>query len=66
MGKSGRYTSHSLRRGGATALALAGVPLHDIQKIGDWRSLSVLLYLSTPLEYQIENEKLIAKKMVSV
>lgn len=66
LNETGRYTSHSLRRGGATALALAGVPLHDIQKIGDRRSLSVLLYLATPLEYRIINERSTAQKMVRV
>lgn len=66
VGDTGHYTSHSLRRGGATALALAGVPLHNIQKIGDWKSLAVLLYLATPLEYRIMSEKLSAQKMVRV
>ena len=49
-----RYTSHSLRRGGATALAEANVPLHDIKVIGDWKSLSVLLYLERSLESKID------------
>lgn len=39
------FTSHSLRRGGATALADSGMSLHDIRLRGDWRSLQVLLYL---------------------
>lgn len=32
-GLSGKYTSHSLRRGSATSLSMVGVPLHHIQKI---------------------------------
>lgn len=40
-----RLTSHSLRRGGATALAAAGVPIQDIQQRGDWKSMQVLTYL---------------------
>lgn len=63
---TGKFTSHSLRRGGATALAMAGVPLHDIQKYGDWRSLTVLLYLSSPLDYRITQEQSIAPIMVQV
>lgn len=66
LSRSGKFTSHSLRRGGATALAMAGVPLHDIQKYGDWKSLSVLLYLASPLEHRIAQEKVIAPVMVQV
>lgn len=29
------YTSHSLRRGGAQALAHIGVPMHELKEIGD-------------------------------
>lgn len=47
------YTSHSLRRGGAQALANIGIPLHELKEIGDWRSWSVLLYLARPLEQRI-------------
>lgn len=47
------YTSHSLRRGGAQALASVGVPLHELKEIGDWRSWSVLLYLVRPLLQRI-------------
>lgn len=62
--KIGKFTSHSLRRGGATALSMAGVPLHDIQKHGDWKSLSVLLYLASPLDYRISQERTIAPIMI--
>lgn len=48
---------HSLRRSGAGFLYSLGFPLQDIQSIGHWSSLAVLLYLCTPLErkYQIES-----------
>lgn len=65
LNKEGKYTSHSLRRGGATALAMIGVPLHDIQRRGDWKSLSVLLYLSSPLQYRVDKEKALAQDMVT-
>ena len=52
-----KYTSHSLHRGGAMALENVDVPLHDIKVIGDWKSLSVLLYLERPLESKIELDR---------
>ena len=55
---------HSLRAGGATALAQAGIPAHIIQAIGHWASdtfqiyichhpvlLTALLFSSTPLSH---------------
>ena len=44
-GLSGEFGTHSLRRGAASFLARF-LPLHDVKAYGDWRSLSVLLYLS--------------------
>jgi hypothetical protein len=40
-----RFSSHSLRIGGASALAAANVPDYVIQKLGRWKSLAVLAYL---------------------
>lgn len=37
---------HSLRRGAATLMALAGRPLEDIKNWGDWQSVAVLKYLA--------------------
>lgn len=48
---------HSLRRGGATVMSLAGLPLEDIKSRGDWQSMSVLQYLSYPLQQKIAIEK---------
>ena len=42
---SNEVAGHSLRAGGATALALAGTPLHQIQSIGRWSSDTFLIYL---------------------
>ena len=39
------FSTHSLRRGGATWLLSAGVPLHLIKILGDWKSDCVLQYL---------------------
>lgn len=49
-------TSHSLRRGGATALAETGTPLHEIRRRGDWRSFQVLLYLDPSEEAKRDSD----------
>jgi len=40
-----RYSTHSLRIGGATLLAAAGLPDYMIQLIGRWKSLAFLQYI---------------------
>ena len=42
---SNEIAGHSLRSGGATALALTGTPLHQIQSAGRWSSDAFLIYL---------------------
>ena len=42
---SQKYAGHSFRRGGATALTLAGVADSDIQRHGRWKSDAYKLYL---------------------
>ena len=44
-----RYAGHSLRRGGATALVLAGVPAAHIQQHGRWRSDAYKRYIEYAL-----------------
>lgn len=56
---------HSLRRGAATMMAMAGFALEDIKDRGDWRSLSVLRYLSYPLSRKITIDKKIVKLLHS-
>jgi len=41
----GNISGQSLRAGGATALAEAGVPLHMIQPIGRWSSATFQIYI---------------------
>lgn len=60
-GLNGNYTSHSLRRGCATFLSRLGMPLHDIKTYGDWRSLSVLLYLSNDITTRLGKDFSVAK-----
>jgi hypothetical protein len=40
-----KYSSHSLRIGGASVLAAAGVPDYVIMKMGRWKSLAFLMYI---------------------
>ena len=40
-----RFSTHSLRIGGATIMAAAGLPNHYIQKMGRWKSLTFLGYI---------------------
>jgi hypothetical protein len=43
------YSGHSFRRGGATSLALAGVPDRLIKLMGRWRGWSYALYIDIPI-----------------
>ena len=45
-----RVSSHSLRVGGASALAAAGLPEYLIKEMGSWRSNAFLTYLRTCLQ----------------
>ena len=56
-----RLTSHSMRRGGASMLAENGVGLLDIKNLGDWRSMSVLLYLSRTDESKVDLDRRLSK-----
>ena len=40
-----RYSAHSLRYGGASALAAANMPTYVIQRLGRWKSLAFLQYI---------------------
>lgn len=62
-GLVGNCTSHSLRRGCATYLSRLGLPLHDIKVYGDWRSLSVLLYLSGDIHTRLLKDREVAKSL---
>ena len=43
---SDQWRSHSMRRGGATALSLRGFPLHQVMEAGRWMSeRSARLYI---------------------
>ena len=43
------YAGHSFHRGGASFAFQIGIPVELIKMLGDWKSDSVLLYLTVPL-----------------
>ena len=67
VGVTGRapeaYSSHSLRRGGATFAAAAGVPRHCIQQVGDWKSDAVDQYLHNHLGSRVQAAQLMRDEL---
>ena len=57
------YSSHSLRRGGATFAAAAGVPRHCIQQVGDWKSDAVDQYLHNHLQSRVQAAQLMREEL---
>ena len=49
-----KISTHSLRRGGASALGDAGFSLLEIKDMGDWSSLAVLQYITKTLQSRID------------
>lgn len=62
-GIGGRITCHSLRRGSATYLSRLGLPLHDVKMYGDWKSLTVLLYLADDTETRLMKDYSVAHSL---
>ena len=54
------YGAHSLRIGGATALAFSGVPGEQIQAAGRWHSDAYLRYLRESRSQGLHNLSLVA------
>ena len=44
------FRSHSLRHGGASAYAAAGVPLHVIKEFGRWKSDAYMVYVTLSVD----------------
>ena len=49
------YAGHSFRRGGASFAYQSGVPLELIKALGDWRSDTILIYLTMPLTIRLRS-----------
>ena len=59
----GLYAGHSFRRGGAIHAFQAGVPVELIKMLGDWKSDSVQLYLTVPLQVRLMTANLVSKSV---
>ena len=59
--ESSAFGTHSFRRGGATLALQAGVPISTIQLLGDWKSDSVLLYLTLPVQSRVSAQVTISQ-----
>ena len=51
-----KFSSHSLRRGGATFLLMSGASMSEIKRRGDWTSNCVFKYLKAPLKVRIMDD----------
>ena len=58
------YAGHSFRRGGASFAYQSGVPLELIKALGDWRSDTVLIYLTMPLVVRLQSANMLCKAML--
>ena len=58
------YAGHSFRRGGASFAFQAGVPIEMIGMLGDWKSNSVLLYLTVPLRIRLQSTNILTKHLM--
>ena len=55
-----KFSTHSLRRGGATFLRLCGAPIEVIKERGDWKSDAVFLYLKASLAERLTTDMRVA------
>ena len=58
------YASHSFRRGDASFAFQSGVPVELIKMLGDWKSDSVLLYLTVPLSIRLRSANVMSEKIL--
>ena len=59
------YAGHSFCRGGASYAFRAGIPIELIKMMGDWKSNSVLLYLTVPLSICLHSTNLVSKHILT-
>ena len=59
------YAGHSFRREGASFAYLSEVPIEMIKTLGDWRSDTVLLYLTMPLSVRLHSTNMLCKAILS-
>lgn len=59
------FSSHSLRRGGCTYLAMCGASIEELRARGDWASETIFDYLKTPLQVRIVNDMKVATALAA-
>ena len=59
------YAGHSFRRGGASFAYQSGVPLELIKALGDWRSDTILIYLTMPLSIRLRSANMLCKSILT-
>ena len=60
---SSDFVGHYFCRDGASLAFQSGVPVEFIKMLGDWKSDSVLLYLTVPLQYRLMSLTMIVKSL---
>ena len=58
------YAGHSFRRGGASFAYQSGVPIELIKALGDWRSDTILIYLTMPLTIHLHSANMLCKAIL--
>ena len=58
------YASHSFREGGASFAFQSFVPVELIKMLGDWKSNSVLLYLTVLLSNRLRSANVMSKRIL--
>lgn len=59
------YAGHSFRRGGASFAYQSGVPIELIKASGDWRSDTILIYLTMPLTIRLRSANMLCKSILT-
>lgn len=58
------FAGHSFRRGGASFAYQSGVPIELIKALGDWRSDTILIYLTMPLTIRLHSANMLCKAIL--
>ena len=61
-----KFSSHSLRRGGATYAAKINIPAHTIQTLGDWKSDAYKNYIESQLDTRTMAASTIKQSLLSL
>ena len=59
------YAGHSFSRGGASFAYQSGVPIELIKALNDWRSDTLLTYLTMPLTIRLKTANMLCKSILS-